>query len=182
MSLLSSGRTTSCSTSLCSGGASTLYLANASEVDSITQNASGAATGITMTSTAANFYEFQFRDFSGQFTETVTVDPETQNVSVEQQFQMIWPCRNQTDRNLIMDMAQNQCGLVAVHVEHTGEYWVWGYVEIGNKKLPVRLGTNEGQSGAAITDPNQETITITCRTTEKAVRLHNGSTVMAALV
>lgn len=182
MSSLSSGRTTACTASLCSGGASTIYLANANEVSSVTTNASGAATAITMTSSAANFYEFQFRDFSGQFTETVTVDPDTKNVSVEQNFEMVWNCRNMTDRNSIMDMAKNGCGMVAVHVEHTGVYWIWGHVEVGTKKLPVYLGTNEGQSGAAITDSNQETITLTCRTTEKAVQLADGATVMAALV
>jgi len=182
MSSLSSGRTSSCTNDLCSGGCSTLYLANANEVDSVGLTSSGSASAFTMSPSSANFYEYQFREFSGQFTETVTVDPDTKNVSVEQQFTMVWPCRNMTDRNLIMDMAQNGCGMVAVHVEHTGTYWAWGYKEIGGKKLPVYVNTNEGDSGAAITDPNQETITLICRTTEKAIKVDDGETVMSGLV
>lgn len=181
MSSLSAGRTTACTNDLCSGGCSTLYLANANEVTSVTRNASGAATAITMSSTATVFYEYQFREFSGQFTETVTVDQDTKNVSVEQNFAMVWPCRNMTDRNLIMDMAQNGCGMVAVHVEHTGVYWIWGHETVGSRKLPVYLNTNEGDSGAAITDPNQETINLVCRTTAKAIELADGSTVMSGV-
>lgn len=182
MSVLSSGKSTTCTTGLCAGGATTLYLANANEVSSVTKNASGTATAITMTSTAVNFYQFEFRDFSANFTETVTVDQDTLSVSTEQQFSGIWTCRNQTDRNLIMDMANNGCGMVAVHVENTGKYWIWGDVEVGGKKLSAKLSTNEGQSGTAIKDANQETITLICRTTAKAAEVHDGATVMAALI
>lgn len=183
MSQLSAGRTSTCpSSDLCSGGCSTLYLANANEVSSVTTNASGAATAITMSPSSANFYQYDFRDFSGQFTETLNVDPDTKNASVEQQFTMVWPCRNMTDRNLIEDMAKNGCGMTAVHVEHTGTYWIWGHVQIGGKTLSAHVNTNEADSGTGITDPNQETITLICRTTEKAVKLEDGATVMAALI
>jgi len=168
---LTQGRANICTTGLCSGGAGTLYLANANEVASVTTNASGAATGITMTSTAADFYEFEFRDFSAAFTETV-----------EQTFTGIWTCRNQSDRNIIEEMASNSCGLVAVHVENTGRYWVWGHVQVGGKTLSATLTGFEGQSGTVITDPNQETLTLTCSTTVKAIELMNGATVMSALV
>ncbi len=135
-----------------------------------------------MTSTAANFYEFDFRDFSANFTETITQDPDTLAVSVEQNFSGIWTCRNQADRNIIQDLANAGCGLVAVHVENTGTYWVWGYVTVGGKKLPARLSTAEGLSGTALTDPNQTTITITARTIQAAQTLLDGATVMAALI
>jgi len=59
---------------------------------------------------------------------------------------------------------------------------VWGHVELGGKKLPERLATAESDSGTALTDPNQTTITITCRTNKVAYELLDGATVMAALV
>lgn len=179
---ITQGRANTCTTSLCSGGAGTLYLANANEVSSITVNASGAATAITMTSTAANFYEYEFRDFSAAFTETGTVDPVTKAKSVEQTFTGIWTCRNQADRNIIEEMASSSCGLVAVHVENTGRYWIWGNVSVGGKKLSATLTGFEGQSGTTITDPNQETLTLTCSTTVKAIEVIDGATVMAALI
>ncbi len=181
MSLLSSGRTVNCNTGTCAGGAGKLYLANASQVTSVTTSSAGAS-AIVMTSTAADFYEFDFRDFSANFSETITVDPDTQAVSVEQNFSGIWTCRNQTDRNILDDLANAGCGLVAVHVENTGTYWVWGHVTVGGKKLPARLSTAEGVSGTALTDPNQTTVTITARTTQPAQTLINGATVMAALI
>lgn len=182
MSALSAGRTTSCTSGTCSGGAGAdyLYLANSNEVTSVTTNASGAATAITMSS-GATFYQYDFRDESAQFTETVTVDDTTRSVSVEQIFTGVWPCRNMTDRNLIMDMAGNACGMVAVHKEETGTYWIWGHTGTGSRKR-VFVQTVEGDSGAALADANQETITLRCVATTKAVELADGSTVMGALI
>lgn len=179
---ITQGRANTCTTGLCSGGAGTLYLANANEVTSVTVNASGAATAITMTSTAANFYEYEFRDFSTAFAETTTVDPLTKAKSVEQTFTGIWTCRNQADRNIIEELASSSCGLIAVHVENTGRYWVWGHIQVGGKTLSATLTTSEGQSGTVITDPNQETLTITCSSTVKAIELMDGATVMGALI
>lgn len=179
---ITQGRANTCTTGLCSGGAGTLYLANANEVSSVTTNASGAATAITLTSTAANFFEFEFRDFSAAFTETGTVDPVTKAKSVEQTFTGIWTCRNQADRNIIEELASSSCGLVAVHVENTGRYWVWGNIQVGGKTLSATLTGFEGQSGTAITDPNQETLTLTCSTTKKAIELMDGATIMGALI
>lgn len=181
MSSLSVGRTNTCTGGTCAGGAGKLYLANANEVSTVTTTTAGA-TAITMSSTAVNFYEFEFRDFSANFTENVTVDPDTLAKQVEQTFTGIWTCKNKTDRDIIEDMAGQGCGMVAVHVENTGSYWVWGNVEVGGKKLPARLTAAEGLSGTALTDPNQETITITCRTNEKADLLVDGAVVMAALI
>lgn len=182
MSSLSSGRTTSCTSGGCSGGASAdyLYLANANEVTSVTTNSSGAATAITMSSGAV-FYQYDFRDESAQFTETITVDDVTKGVSVEQIFTGIWPCRNMTDRNLIMDMANQACGMVAVHAEETGVYWIWGHTGTGSKKR-VRLQTAVGDSGAALSDPNLETITLRCVAVAKSVEVADGETLMGTLI
>ena len=182
MSSLSAGRTTSCTSGTCSGGAGAdyLYLANSNEVTSVTTNASGAATAITMSS-GATFYQYDFRDESAQFTETVTVDDTTRSVSVEQIFTGVWPCRNMTDRNLIMDMAGNACGMVAVHKEETGTYWIWGHTGTGSRKR-VFVQTVEGDSGAALSDANQETLTLRCVATTKSVEVIDGQTVMSALV
>jgi len=183
MSALSAGRTTACTSGGCAGGAGAdyLYLANSNEVSSVTTNASGTATAIVMTSTAVNFYAYDFRDESAQFTETLTVDEVTRAVSVEQTFTGVWPCRNMTDRNLITDIANQACGMVAVHMEETGTYWVWGHTGTGSKKR-VRISTTEGDTGAALSDANVEVINLRCVAKEKAIELYDGATVMAALI
>jgi hypothetical protein len=181
MSAITSGWLNQCVDGTCAGGIGKLYIANANQVTSITNNASGATTAITMSSTASVFYEVEFRDNSGAFTETVTQDPDTLSVAIEQSLVGIINCRDQELRNLIQDMAGQACGLVCVHVENTGLYWIWGAEVIGSKKRPARLTSAEGLSGALFTDSNQETLTITCRTTNKARFIVNGETVMNAL-
>ena len=181
MSSITSGWLNQCVDGTCAGGIGKLYIANVNQVTSITTNATAAVTAITMTSTASVFYEVEFRDNSGAFTETVTQDPDTLSVAIEQSLVGVINCRDQELRNLIQDMAGNACGLVCVHVENTGNYWIWGAETIGAKKRPARLTNVEGLSGALFTDSNQETLTIACRTTEKARFIVNGATVMAAL-
>jgi hypothetical protein len=181
MSSITSGWLNQCVDGTCAGGIGKLYIANANQVTGFTSNATAAVTAITMSSTASVFYEVEFRDNSGAFTETVTQDPDTLSVAIEQSLVGIINCRDQELRNLIQDMANQACGLVCVHVENTGLYWLWGAEVIGAKKRPVRLTSSEGLSGALFTDSNQETLTLTCRTTEKARFIVNGATVMAAL-
>jgi len=181
MSALTSGWLNQCIDGTCAGGIGKLYIANANQVTSITTNASAAVTAITMTSSASVFYEIEFRDNSGAFTETVTQDPDTLSVAIEQSLVGIINCRDQELRNLIQDMTNQACGLVIVHVENTGNYWIWGVETIGSKRRPARLTSAEGLSGALFTDSNQETLTITCRTTNKCRFIVDGETVMELL-
>jgi hypothetical protein len=167
MSAITGGWLNQCTDGTCAGGIGKFYVANANQVTSITNNASGSTTAITMASTAAVFYEIEFRDNSGAFTETVTQDPDTLSVAIEQSLTGIINCRDQELRNLIQDMANQD--------------WIWGVETIGAKKRVARLTSAEGLSGALFTDSNQETLTITCRTTNKARYIVNGETVMNAL-
>jgi len=181
MSSITGGWLNQCTDGTCAGGIGKLYIANANQVSSISTNASAACTAITMTSTASVFYQVEFRDNSGAFTETVAVDQDTLSVAVDQSLVGVINCRDQELRNLIQDMANQACGLVCVHVENTGNYWIWGAETVGGKKRPARLTNSEGLSGALFTDSNQETLTISCRTTNKARYIVNGETVMGLL-
>lgn len=181
MSSITGGWLNQCTDGTCAGGIGKLYIANANQVTSITTNATAAVTAITMSSTAAVFYEIELRDNSGAFTETTSQDPDTLSVAVEQSLVGVINCRDQELRNLIEDMTKQACGLVCVHVENTGNYWIWGVETIGGKKRPARLTQTEGLSGTLFTDSNQETLTISCRTTNKARYIVDGATVMGAL-
>ena len=181
MSSITSGWLNQCVDGTCAGGIGKLYIANANQVTGFTANSSAAVTAITMSSTASVFYEVEFRENSGAFTETVTQDPDTLSVAIEQSLTGIINCRDQELRNLIQDMSGQACGLVCVHVENTGLYWIWGAEVIGGKKRPVRLTSAEGLSGALFTDSNQETLTFNCKTTNKARFIVNGETVMNLL-
>lgn len=156
-----------------------LYLINGNQYQSVTTSANGAVSAITLTSSAAVAYEFEFRQDSASFTETTTVDPVTKAKSVVQTFTGIVTCRNQELRDVLEDLAGQGCGVVAVHGENTGDYWIWGNVSVGGIVRTAIMTTNEGTTGTAFTDPNQESITLTCTTSEKA-RTLTSSTVITS--
>lgn len=180
MSSLSGGWANNCTEGTCPGGAGLLYLINGNEYSSVTTSANGKVSSIT-TSSGASAYEFEFRQDSASFTETVTVDPVTKAKSVVQTFTGIITCRNQALRDVIEDLASQGCGVVAVHGENTGKYWIWGNVTVGGLVRTAILTTAEGVTGTAFTDPNQETITLTCTTSEKASELTSASVITTLL-
>lgn len=177
MSSLTGGWANNCTDGTCPGGAGLLYLANGNEYTGVTTSGNNKVSAITLTSSAAVFYEYEFRQDSASFTETVTVDPVTKAKSVVQTFTGVITCRNQELRDVIEDLASQGCGVVAVHGENTGKYWIWGNVMVGGLVRTAILTTAEGVTGTAFTDPNQETITLTTTTSEKARELTAASVV-----
>lgn len=179
MGLLTGGLANNCLNGTCPGGAGVLYLANGNEYTGVTTSANGKVSAITLTSSAARFYAYEFRQDSASFTETLTVDPVTKAKSVVQTFTGIVTCRNQELRDAIETLAGQGCGTVAVHGENTGNYWIWGNVSVGGLVRTATLTTNEGVTGTAFTDPNQETITMTVTTSEKARALTTSAVVVS---
>lgn len=178
MGNLTGGWANQCADGTCPGGAGKLYLANGNEYTSVTTSGNGKVSAINLTSTASVFYEYEFRQDSASFTETVTVDATTKAKSVAQTFTGIITCRNQELRDVIEELAGQGCGVVAVHGENTGKYWIWGNVNVGGLVRTATLTTAEGATGTAFTDPNQETITLTVTTSEKARELTSSAVVV----
>lgn len=178
MGNLTGGWANQCADGTCPGGAGKLYLANGNEYSGVTTSGNGKVSAITLTSTASVFYEYEFRQDSASFTETVTVDATTKAKSVAQTFTGIITCRNQELRDVIEELAGQGCGVVAVHGENTGKYWIWGNVNVGGLVRTATLTTAEGVTGTAFTDPNQETITLTVTTSEKARELTSSAVVV----
>jgi len=178
MGSLTGGWVNMCADGTCPGGAGKLYLANGNEYTSVTTSGNGKVSAISLTPSAtASFYEYDFRQDSASFTETVTVDPVTKAKSVVQNFTGIVTCRSQELRDVIEELAGQGCGVVAVHGENTGKYWIWGNVTVGGLVRTATLTTAEGVTGTAFTDPNQETITLTVTTSEKARELTSSAVV-----
>lgn len=170
--LLTAGRSNDCTTP-CSGGVTRMWMANVSDISTITEDATGV-TAITMVATK-KFYEFEFYDETGQFTETVTVT--NCSVVVEQSLVMVWQCRDMTDRDAVMQIAGNCCGMVVIHLEATDICWIWGHKE----KQRARLATAAGDSGNTFDSQNLETVTITARAKQKAVEFVPGEAGAEAL-
>ncbi len=154
------GRTRNCAASI-SGGSNFLYLTDKEDVATVTVGAGGDVTGITM-GVGLIFYKFQFAPNTAVFTESLT--NENCATQVTQTYVMNWRGRNQSDRNSIMELADCCCGMVAIHGENTGLAWLWGFDETEEAFLTA----NEGTSGTAKSDPNEEIITLTAIATTKA--------------
>lgn len=142
------------------GGTMTIYLTDAANVDSVVLGAAGEVTTVNMVASAV-FYKFEFERDTGQFDENVTND----NAALyEQTLAFILKGRSQEFRNRIQELIDCQCGIAVIHTENTGTSWIWGY-----KETEEAYATgNEGTSGAAKGDANQETVTLTATATEKA--------------
>jgi hypothetical protein len=179
MGLITGGLINNCLDGTCPGGAGVLYLANGNQYVGVTTSANNKVSAINLTTSANRFYAYQFRQDSASFTETLTVDPVTNALSVVQTFTGIVTCRTQELRDNIQTLAGQACGTVAVHGENTGNYWIWGNVNVGGLVRTAKLTTNEGVTGTAFTDPNQETITLTVTTSQKATALTSSAVVVS---
>jgi hypothetical protein len=130
-----------------SGGASSLHLTDRTNVVSLTIAIDGTVTGITMVALEV-FLKFEFKANSAQFVEDATNEG---GLQVTQTFNQIWESFDQNQRNILMELAACNCGMVAIHRENTGKSWLWGFDETEEVYL---FGANR-DSGTAKSDPNQ---------------------------
>jgi hypothetical protein len=157
---VTAGRTRNCATAI-SGGSNFLYLTDKEDVSTVTVGVNDEITGITMVALTV-FYKFQFAPDTASFVEAMT--NENCATQVTQTYTMNWRGRNQTDRNSITELANCCCGMVAIHGENTGVSWLWGFDETEE----VFLFSNDGTSGVAKSDPNEEIIVLQAISTKKA--------------
>lgn len=157
------------------GGTSRFWLAPKDALVSVTTDPNEIVTAISMAPAVPGpegfFYEFEGYQETTSFTETLT--GEAPNTSYEQVLTTIFRIRSQEKRNAIEQLRTCSCGLVVIHQELSGKRWIWGLDETQGAGVgySAKLTGNEGTSGAAIGDNNQESITLTAKTTEKAREL-----------
>jgi len=170
---LTGGITGNCLDS-CSGGIGRVYIAPSDAVTAVTQSLTGEIDSITMSAAPVGvFFQFDFYQETASFTETL--ERPTGNASVVSSLTGSIICRSQEKRNAIMELASCACGLVVIHEEASGKRFIWGLTKEYLSTLPfsynAQLVSGEGVSGAAITDQNQETITIEAKSSYKANEL-----------
>lgn len=162
---LSSGLTIDCSSQKCSGGVAKLYLANKDDVDAITYTTdeNSTATAIAMVASAV-FYEFEFADFTAVFNEDAPA--ENCNYAITQTFDGVYPCHQQSVRDIIQQLQDGSCcGFVGIVETLSGKKWLWGDLD----KRRIKLLNSPTTTGAAIADQNQATFNFQCQTTKLAV-------------
>jgi len=143
---LNGGNAKSCAAKT-TGGSNFLYLADRVNVASVVEDVDGKVTGITM-AVGEVFYKFEFASNQSQFVEDLSNEGGTQ---ITQTYNMVWESWNQDKRNTLLEMADCNCGMVAIHGENTGLSYIWGLLETEE----VKLFTANRDSGTAKTDVNQ---------------------------
>lgn len=160
---------------ICAGGTERFWLAPADAVISVTLDGSEVVTALTMAPAVPGpegfFYEFEGYQETTGFTETLT--GEAPNTSYEQVLNAVFRCRSQEKRNVIEELRSCACGVVVIHLEASGKRFIWGLnsAQVGSIGYGAKLTGNEGTSGVVLGDTNQESITLTARTTAKAREL-----------
>lgn len=171
---MSMGITQDCN-EFAAGGIDTLWIAPLDAVASVTI-AAGVVTAITMEvgPPAGFFYKFEPYQETAVFTEDLERE---QCVSkFTQSLQAVFPIRTTAKREAIMELANCCCGLVIVHRENTGKTWIWGLTKEKEATLPIGFGAQlssgtTGTSGTAISDSNNETLSLQAISTFKAYEL-----------
>ena len=156
---LTGGNTKSCSAKK-TGGSNYLYLTDRSNVVSLTIGANGEVTGITMVALEV-FYKFEFAANKSQFLEAMNNEGGPQ---VTQTYNMIWESWDQAQRNVLTEMINCNCGMVAIHGENTGVSWIWGF----DQTEEAYLFTGDRDSGTAKSDINQVAPVLQALATEYA--------------
>lgn len=149
--LLSAGVTRSCGFQF--GGLKKVYLANFEEVSAVAHNASGVITGITMTSTGATWYAFEYEPNTAQKLEELQAGAVSRFVN--QTLNMRLANVTQAKKEVIEDLAN---ATVAVILQTQDDvYWYFGEP---TKSAGLRATVLSIDSGTAQADDASVTITL----------------------
>lgn len=161
MSCISTGYTATCDNQKAPGGISgSLYFIDSQDLD--VTYAAGVVTAITVDAGSSGWLEVSPKRLSARYVETAQ-NPAPDTVW-EQLLTMTFPKRSEDLRNFLQTLSGCACGVTAVWTETTGERWITGFLP--NQEL--LMNENVGDSGQALTDPNNESLGLQAFSSEKA--------------
>lgn len=145
-----SGLARDCSANL--GGVKAVYIApyDGEKTATIT---SGAISAYTAGGGASNYMRFNFRKGAASFTSTSQIDATSGVSMVQTQLVMNFGKMETTKRTEIQALLQGEVQVIVV--DNNGISWLLGY-----DAPVVAIGSQNAQSGAAMTEANQYTITL----------------------
>jgi hypothetical protein len=166
MSCLTTGYSLNCTNLSSVGGIARIFIANRDDITGITQTPpSSTVTAVTMAATKV-FYEITSYPDTAFDTENGTRTEGACNFIYDKEVNVTIPRRNAALRDFIQTAGECCCGFVFILVDENGNSWITGFET--NPLRSFRLNTSEGGSGAALTDANQEVLSFTTRSKNKA--------------
>lgn len=163
-----SGLAKDCTPSM--GGIVEVYIANSSDVSSVTLT-TGKISAITMVN-SAKFKKYLFKRNTGSLTSTYTFDKTNGVQFVTSDLVLVFNRMETTKRVEISALAVND--LVVIVKDSNGTFFYLGYDE------PVNASASDGQTGTARTDANRYSITL--EDVSKEYPYEVDSTIIDALV
>jgi len=149
--LLSNGVTRSCGFQF--GGLKKVYLANFEEVSAVAHSATGLITGVTMTSTGATWYEFQYEPNTAQKLEELQAGAVSRFVN--QTLNLKLANVTQEKKEVLEDLAN--ATMAAIIQTQDDLYW---YFAEPTKSAGLRATVLSIDSGTATADDAAVTITL----------------------
>ena len=149
--LLSNGVTRSCGFQF--GGLKKVYLANFEEVSAVTHGTTGLITGVTMTSTGATWYEFQYEPNTAQKLEELQAGAVSRFVN--QTLNLKLANVTQEKKEVLEDLAN--ATMAAIIQTQDDLYW---YFAEPTKSAGLRATVLSIDSGTATADDAAVTITL----------------------
>jgi hypothetical protein len=170
---LTQGLTTNCDQKSVAGITDKIYLATCQDMDFTgwVVGVSGEITTLAV-DVAGGFYEYEIKHDSGGYTGEF--DGEAPNLYLTQTVTIVLSKLDQERRNVIMEMVNCNCGMVAVVEDNNCKKWVLGvnYNETCSewkcRGLRVASGTTETTGIDPTADQNEYTITLTATVFELA--------------
>ena len=132
------------------GGIKAVYIANASDVDTLTE-ASGKITGITMNA-SAKFHKYEFLKRTGSLSSNWQINAENGTKFVQTNLVLVFSRMETTKRVEISALAAGET--VAIVEDMNGVYHYLG------KDNPLEISAGDGLTGAAPADRNAYSITL----------------------
>lgn len=134
------------------GGLKKVYIAPFDDAKVVAVT-SGAISTYTAGGGASNYMAFNFRPGAASMTSTSTIDAASGTTAIATQLVMNFGRMEATKRTEIQALLQGQVQVIAV--DNNGIAWL-----LGNENPVLAMGSQNGQTGQAMTDANQYTITL----------------------
>ena len=134
------------------GGISTAYIANFSNIDTITYTSGGTVSAITMVDDSA-FFEYKFRRNTGSFKETITVSDENASVFFAPEIVLQFSRMEAFKRTQVQLLSQ--ADVVIIVLDNNGKYWLVG------SSSGLTLSAGDADAGKAKGDFNGYHLTFT---------------------
>jgi hypothetical protein len=144
------------------GGVKTLWLTERDNVTDFTTGSDHEYSAVTLTSTAVQFYKFEFTDFTGGFGSEGNSENGSDVQEVSGEFKI--PKMEKVKAAILQEL-KTTCKVVAIYEDYNSKFFVAGYDEVLEEKAALLVTINE-LGGTDLQDENGYTLVLAGKAAE----------------